>query len=445
MPSALIVDDDLDFTHSLALLVQQEGYSVRVAMSLEEARRELEEGIPDVALIDLLLPDGDGIQLVRELTLTGSTKVLVITGYAGVDNAVAALRAGVTDYLQKPFDIEQLKKQLRITKNEVASYNRNTTTNHLEGGGISGIIGQSAQMQMVFNLIEKVSSTETTVFIYGESGTGKELVAHAIHTMSSRSSHPFIAINCAAISPQLIATEFFGHEKGAFTDAHSLHKGCFERAEGGTLFLDEVTEMPIDLQVQLLRALESRRIIRVGGTHEIDIDIRIIAATNRPPHHAVKEGKLREDLLFRLMVFPIYLPPLRERQDDILHLAKDFIAALNTRENGNKFFSDDAIEFLTTSRWPGNVRELKNAVQHAYILADDRIETQHFPSQSFSIVEEDISPLRFTVGTSLDEFEKRFILATLDHYNGDKRSAAEVLGVSLKTLYNRLNNYQNYI
>ena len=445
MPSALIVDDDLDFTHSLALLVQQEGYSVRVAQSLEEARRELQEGIPDVALIDLLLPDGDGIQLVRELTLTGSTKVLVITGYAGIDNAVAALRAGVTDYLQKPFDIDQLKKQLRITKNELASYSHTTTTNHLEGEEIGGIIGQSAQMQTVFNLIEKVSSTETTVFIYGESGTGKELVAHAIHTMSSRSSRPFIAINCAAISPQLIATEFFGHEKGAFTDAHSLHKGCFERAEGGTLFLDEVTEMPIDLQVQLLRALESRRIIRVGGTKEIDIDIRIIAATNRPPHDAVKEGKLREDLLFRLMVFPIYLPPLRERQDDILHLAKDFIAALNRRENGNKDFSDDAIEFLTTSRWPGNVRELKNAVQHAYILADDRIETQHFPSQSFSIIEENISPLRFTVGTSLDEFEKRFILATLDHYNGDKRSAAEVLGVSLKTLYNRLNNYQNTI
>lgn len=300
-------------------------------------------------------------------------------------------------------------------------------------------------MQTVYNLIEKVSSTETTVFIHGESGTGKELVAHAIHAMSARSNNPFVALNCAAISPQLIATEFFGHEKGAFTDAHSLHKGCFERAEGGTLFLDEITEMPIDLQVQLLRALESRRITRVGGTKEIEINIRIIAATNRSPHHAVEEGKLREDLLFRLMVFPIYLPPLRERQDDIIRLANDFISALNKRENKNKFFSDDAIEFLMTSRWPGNVRELKNAVQHAYILAGDRIEVQHFPSQSFSMLENDLSPLRFTVGTSLDEFEKRFILATLDHYNGDKRSAAEVLGVSLKTLYNRLNNYQNSI
>lgn len=443
MPYALIVDDDVDFTPSLARLIQQEGYSVRIAKTLEEARQELREGIPDVALIDLLLPDGDGIQLVRELTLTGSTKVLVITGYAGVDNAVAALRAGVTDYLQKPFDIDQLKKQLRITKNELASH---TNTSALsEGMEINSLLGQSPQIQTVHNLIEKVSSTETTVFIYGESGTGKELVAHAIHSMSARSNQPFIAINCAAISPQLIATEFFGHEKGAFTDAHSLHKGCFERAEGGTLFLDEVTEMPIDLQVQLLRALESRRIMRVGGTKEIDIDIRIIAATNRPPHYAVEEGKLREDLLFRLMVFPIYLPPLRERQGDIIHLAKNFLSALNEKENGNKAFSDDSLEFLSTARWPGNIRELKNAVQHAYILAGDRIEPQHFPPQSISMAEDNSSPLRFTVGTSLDEFEKRFILATLDHYNGDKRSAAEVLGVSLKTLYNRLNNYQNSI
>lgn len=443
MPYALIVDDDVDFTPSLARLIQQEGYSVRIAKTLEEARQELREGIPDVALIDLLLPDGDGIQLVRELTLTGSTKVLVITGYAGVDNAVAALRAGVTDYLQKPFDIDQLKKQLRITKNELASH---TNTSALsEGMEINSLLGQSPQIQTVHNLIEKVSSTETTVFIYGESGTGKELVAHAIHSMSARSNQPFIAINCAAISPQLIATEFFGHEKGAFTDAHSLHKGCFERAEGGTLFLDEVTEMPIDLQVQLLRALESRRIMRVGGTKEIDIDIRIIAATNRPPHYAVEEGKLREDLLFRLMVFPIYLPPLRERQGDIIHLAKNFLSALNEKENSNKVFSVDSLEFLSTARWPGNIRELKNAVQHAYILAGDLIEPQHFPPQSISMAEDNASPLRFTVGTSLDEFEKRFILATLDHYNGDKRSAAEVLGVSLKTLYNRLNNYQNSI
>lgn len=443
MPHALIVDDDVDFTPALSQLVQQEGYYVRIAKSLEEARQELQRGIPDVALIDLMLPDGDGIQLVRELTLTGSTKVLIITGNAGVESAVAALRAGVTDFIQKPFDIDQLQHQLQSIKDEISNQFHIDSGNLSEENGLGDLIGRSPQMHTVYTLIKKVAPTETTVFIYGESGTGKELVAHAIHALSARRDQPFVALNCAAIPPQLIATEFFGHEKGAFTDAHSLHKGCFERAEGGTLFLDEVTEMPLDLQVQLLRALESRRITRVGGNKEIDINIRVIAATNRPPHQAVEDGKLREDLLFRLMTFPIYLPPLRERQGDIVHIASNFLTNLNVKEGTKKTFSKDVIDFLTTSLWPGNVRELKNSVQYAFILAGDQLEPHHFPPSSVTIAEENLSPLRFTMGTSLYEFEKRFILATLDHYNGDKRSAAEALGVSLKTLYNRLNDYQS--
>lgn len=443
MPHALIVDDDVDFTLALSQLVQQEGYYIRIAKSLEEARQELQRGVPDVALIDLMLPDGDGIQLVRELTLTGSTKVLIITGNAGVESAVAALRAGVTDFIQKPFDIDQLQHQLQSIKNEISNQFHIDSGSLSEENGLGDLIGRSPQMHTVYTLIKKVAPTETTVFIYGESGTGKELAAHAIHALSARRDQPFVALNCAAIPPQLIATEFFGHEKGAFTDAHSLHKGCFERAEGGTLFLDEVTEMPLDLQVQLLRALESRRITRVGGNKEIDINIRVIAATNRPPHQAVEDGKLREDLLFRLMTFPIYLPPLRERQGDIVHIASNFLTNLNVKEGTKKTFSKDVIDFLTTSLWPGNVRELKNSVQYAFILAGDQLEPHHFPPSSATIAEENLSPLRFTMGTSLYEFEKRFILATLDHYNGDKRSAAEALGVSLKTLYNRLNDYHS--
>jgi len=443
MPYALIVDDDVDFIPALSQIVQQQGYHVRIAKSLEEARQELQRGIPDVALIDLLLPDGDGIQLVRDLTLTGSTKVLIITGYAGVESAVAALRAGVTDFMQKPFDVGQLRRQLQLIKDEFDNRLPVETGQLFDENGLGDIVGRSPQMHTVYNLVKKVAPTETTVFIYGESGTGKELVAHAVHALSTRRDKPFVALNCAAVPPQLIATEFFGHEKGAFTDAHSLHKGCFERAEGGTLFLDEVTEMPLDLQVQLLRALESRRITRVGGSQEIPIDIRIITATNRAPQQAVEDGKLREDLLFRLMTFPIYLPPLRERQGDILHLANTFLGQLNRREGTGKTFSKDAVDFLATSVWPGNVRELKNSVQYAYIVSGEQIEARHFPPASSSIAEESLSPLRFTLGTSLYDFEKRFILATLDHYNGDKRSAAEALGVSLKTLYNRLNNYQS--
>lgn len=443
MPYALIVDDDEDFTPALAQIVQQQGYHVRIAKTLAEARQELQRGIPDVALVDLLLPDGDGIQLVRDLTLTGATKVLIITGYAGIESAVAALRAGVTDFMQKPFDVDQLKGQLRLIKDELDNRVHADSSHFSEENGLGDIIGQSPQMHTVYTLIKKVAPTETTVFIYGESGTGKELVAHAIHALSARKDQAFVALNCAAVPPQLIATEFFGHEKGAFTDAHSLHKGCFERAEGGTLFLDEVTEMPLDLQVQLLRAIESRRITRVGGTEDIPINIRIIAATNRPPQQAVEDGRLREDLLFRLMTFPIYLPPLRERQGDILHLANTFLAQLNKREGTAKSLSKDASELLTTSTWPGNVRELKNSVQYAYIVAGDQIEARHLPPPSAAIAEDNLSPLRFTLGTPLHEFEKRFILATLDHYHGDKRSAAEALGVSLKTLYNRLNNYQS--
>lgn len=444
MPYALIVDDDEDFTPALAQIVQQQGYHVRIAKTLGEARQELQRGVPDVALVDLLLPDGDGIQLVRDLTLTGATKVLIITGYAGIENAVAALRAGVTDFMQKPFDVGQLKGQLQLIKEELDNRLHAADSNHLsDENGLGNLVGQSPQMHTVYTLIKKVAPTETTVFIYGESGTGKELVAHAIHALSARRDQAFVALNCAAVPPQLIATEFFGHEKGAFTDAHTLHKGCFERAEGGTLFLDEVTEMPLDLQVQLLRAIESRRITRVGGTEDIPINIRIIAATNRPPQQAVEDGKLREDLLFRLMTFPIYLPPLRERQGDILHLANTFLAQLNKREGTVKTLSKDANELLSTSLWPGNVRELKNSVQYAYIVAGDQIEARHFPPPSAAIAEDNLSPLRFTLGTPLHEFEKRFILATLDHYNGDKRSAAEALGVSLKTLYNRLNNYQS--
>src|SRR3569833_2021874 len=410
MPYALIVDDDVDFMPALSQIVQQQGYHVRIAKSQEEARQELQRGIPDVALIDLLLPDGDGIQLVRDLTLTGSTKVLIITGYAGVESAVAALRAGVTEFMQKPFDVGQLRRQLQLIKDEFDNRLPVETGQLFDENGLGDIVGRSPQMHTVYNLVKKVAPTETTVFIYGESGTGKELVAHAVHALSTRRDTPFVALNCAAVPPHLIATEYFGHEKGAFTDAHSLHKGC---------------------------------IARVGGSQEIPIDIRIITATNRAPQQAVEDGKLREDLLFRLMTFPIYLPPLRERQGDILHLANTFLGQLNRREGTGKTFSKDAVDFLATSVWPGNVRELKNSVQYAYIVSGEQIEARHFPPASSSIAEESLSPLRFTLGTSLYDFENRFILATLDHYNGDKRSAAEALGVSLKTLYNRLNNYQS--
>jgi len=440
MPQALIVDDDERFVQALSNLVEQEGFQVSTATSLQEARGYLARVIPDVALIDLMLADGEGIELIRELAMTAATKLIMVTGFAGVDNTVEALRAGVVDVLTKPLDIRQLRERLALIREEFAT----TTEADIGRGGLSrlgNLIGSSPAMQTIYGLILKAAPSDATVLIYGESGTGKELVAEAIRAHSKRSERPFVALNCAAVPPNLIGSELFGHERGAFTDAHQQHKGCFERAEGGTLFLDEITEMPLELQVQLLRVLESRTVRRLGGLADIPVDVRIIAATNRPPKQAIAEGKLREDLMFRLMVFPIHMPPLRQRGNDVIELAEHFLDQLNAGEGTNKCLSRSAREHLTRYSWPGNVRELKNALQYAYILADDQLQAEHFPREFATGAAAD-SNLSFVIGTPISDFESRFVLATLDHYHGDKKLAAETLGVSLKTLYNKLSQYQ---
>jgi DNA-binding NtrC family response regulator len=440
MPQALIVDDDERFVQALSSLVEHEGFQVSAARSLQEARVYLERVMPDVALIDLMLGDGDGIELIRELAMTAATKLIMVTGFAGVDNTVEALRAGVVDVLTKPLDIGQLRERLALIREELAT----TTEADIGRGGLSrlgNLIGSSPSMQTIYGMILKAAPSDATVLIYGESGTGKELVAEAIRSHSKRNDRPFVALNCAAVPPNLIGSELFGHERGAFTDAHQQHKGCFERAEGGTLFLDEITEMPLELQVQLLRVLESRTVRRLGGGVDIPIDVRIIAATNRPPRQAIAEGKLREDLMFRLMVFPIHMPPLRQRGNDVIELAEHFLAQLNNGEGTDKRLSRSAREHLTRYTWPGNVRELKNAIQYAYILADDQLHAEHFPREFGTGATAD-SNLSFVIGTPISDFESRFVLATLDHYHGDKKLAAETLGVSLKTLYNKLSQYQ---
>jgi DNA-binding NtrC family response regulator len=302
------------------------------------------------------------------------------------------------------------------------------------------LYGSSSAMLTVYDLIERVCQTEATVLIVGQSGSGKELVADTIHRMSSRAKQPFVAVNCGAIPATLIEAELFGYEKGAFTGAAKTHRGYLERATGGTLFLDEITEMPMEMQVRLLRVLETGTFSRVGGDQEIRAEARIIAATNRDPAMAVADNFLREDLMYRLAVFPIDLPPLRARGDDVELLARHFLAALNTQEATSKKFSRDSLSMLRTHPWPGNVRELKNCVQRAFILSDDEVELQGLTPVTRSTAGEG-SCLRFTIGTPLAVMEKKTIFATLDHCSGNKRRAAEVLGVSLKTLYNRLAEY----
>ena len=296
-------------------------------------------------------------------------------------------------------------------------------------------------MHAVYEMMTRVAPTDATVFFVGESGTGKDLAAQSLHLLSRRVRAPFLPLNCGAISPTLIESELFGHERGSFTGAARLHKGYFERANNGSLFLDEITEMPIELQVKLLRVLETGGFMRIGGDHPVEVNVRVIAASNRDPHQAVKDGKLREDLLYRLSVFPILMPPLRDRGDDVDLLAHYFLSELNQHEGTAKTLSEEAMERFREHSWPGNVRELKNVVHRAYIMADGEITTRCLPHE-LGGDSGGARSLHFQVGASIADVEKRLILATLELHGGNKRKAAEVLGVSLKTLYNRLNTYK---
>ena len=302
--------------------------------------------------------------------------------------------------------------------------------------------GSSPIMERLYQQVEKVAGTEATVLLVGESGTGKEVIANAIHHASTRKDEAFVAVNCGAIPAHLIEAALFGHEKGSFTGAVRQHVGYFEHASHGTLFLDEITEMPVDMQVKLLRVLESGTFQRVGGDEEVKVDVRLIAATNRDLESAVKQGKLREDLMYRLAVFPIRIPPLRERGADIELLAHYFLQQLNEKEGSDKNFSRASLEVIRSYSWPGNVRELKNVVQRAFILATDTLNIEDCISDLSTrkpTVHEGY--LNFFVGTPLADAQKEIILATLKHYSGNKRLTAEALGISLKTLYNRLKEY----
>src|SRR6266567_5335170 len=312
------------------------------------------------------------------------------------------------------------------------------------------LYGACDAMRCLFDTLDRVAGASATVIILGESGSGKELVANAIHQLSERRARPFIAVNCGALPETLIESELFGHERGSFTGAARTHRGCFERANGGTLFLDEITEMPVDMQVRLLRVLESGRFSRIGGDAEIGTDVRVIAASNRDLRAAVASGKLREDLMYRLCVIPVSVPPLRERGDDAILLAEMFLERLNDEHGTGKALTVEARQAIATYRWPGNVRELKNVIHRAYVLSDMEVDVDT-GSEFIAPIAATASPpradvasgneIRIRVGTSLDNAERALIMATLRALDGSKSKAAHVLGISLKTLYNRLHAY----
>jgi DNA-binding NtrC family response regulator len=461
MPKALIVDDDANSLSALATLVSREGFITSTATDMREARRALQVEPPDVLLADLQLPDGSGLDLLNERP--PSVDVVLITGHATVDTAVAALRMGAADYLTKPVDVPRLKAVLanvtsaRALRGQVAELRAELR----QLGRFGSMIGAAPAMQRIYDLVGKVAPSDATVLVTGESGTGKELVAETIHRLSRRSSKPFVAINCGAISPTLIESELFGHERGSFTGADRTHRGCFERADGGTLLLDEVSEMSADLQSKLLRVLETGTVLRVGGDKPIKVDVRVIAASNRDLDQAVGEGKLRQDLLYRLKVFPILLPPLRERGDDVVALAQFFLDRLNQQDETDKHFSADAVGAMRAYTWHGNVRELRNAIHRAHILADgEEIHRRDLPEEVAAAggpwVPEDepaaaAAPTngggsslagRIPAATPLHEIEKQAILATLAHFGGDRGQTAAALQISVKTLYNRLREYK---
>jgi DNA-binding NtrC family response regulator len=453
MPLLLLVDDDPESLSALTELVTAEGFESAVAEDLASARAILANRRPDAALVDYNLPDGAGIEL-AEACAEREIDFVLVTGEGTLDTAIQALRAGASDILTKPVDVARLKLLL-TTIARAGSYRREISdlrSTLRDLGRFGSMVGASSAMQAVYDRVSRVGPTDATVLITGESGTGKELVAATLHRLSRRVHRPYIAINCGAIAANLIESELFGHERGAFTGADRQRKGVFERAHQGTLFLDEVSEMPLELQVKLLRVLECGEFTRVGGERSQSSDVRIVAASNRDLEASVAEGRFRADLLYRLRVVPIELPPLRDRGDDIGVLARHFLAELSEAEGRQKDFAPGVLAALREHSFPGNVRELRNAIEHAFILAEDEIEVAHLPAgiaTGRARSTNGATPpghggkggLAVEVPAMLADVERRVILATLEALDRDKSRTANALGISLKTLYSRLREY----
>jgi DNA-binding NtrC family response regulator len=452
VPRALIVEGRADSGAPIAELARSVGYHVVEVDSVHQARSLLVRRTPDVILLDLDLSDGSaraGIAALDEVCdAAASAAVVLITDRPNVDTAVEALRRGVADYLWRPVDVERLRGILA----ELATTHRRRPAPAADAAPdgppqpCAGLVGRSRPLQHIYELIERVGPTSATVIVTGESGTGKEVVARALHEHSRRRRWPFEAVNCGAISTTLTETELFGHERGSFTGAERRHKGYFERAGRGTLFLDEITEMPSELQVKLLRILETGEYTRVGGETGLAMEARVIAATNRDVDEAVAAGQLREDLYYRLKVFQIYLPPLRDRADDIPLLVDHFLEQLRLIEGVRKQMSPEALEVLCGYPWPGNVRELRNVVHSSSVMAAGPvIRAEELPDEvrrGEPDREFDCSRVSLPIGLTLTEIEHRVIVATLASHHGDKTKAANVLGISLKSLYTRLNRYR---
>ena len=439
MLNILLVDDDVEFSDVICHIVEFLGHNINTATSLKEAHQWFENNTFDHVLLDFMLPDGSGLHLLDHLKMIGqSPKVTLISGHPSVKGILAEMCEPNVSHLLKPLQREDLELVLNGPKKTVKKEKSAAITHHFDT-----LIGESAPMQQLYTMIERVAKTNANVMLMGESGSGKEVVAQAIHN-ASKCEGPLVASNCGALSKELIGSELFGHEKGAFTGAIARKEGVFEQADGGTLFLDEVTEMPIDMQPNLLRVLETKKVTRVGGNRELPVNCRVISATNRSLTDLAQNNILREDIYFRLAVFPIDIPPLRERKEDIPLLSKAFLEQLND-ENGTAFaWANEQLKELQTYDWPGNVRELRHAIHRAFIMSDPQTSDVALPDNlesPFSRVNNQAQENQVSAGQTIEEVEKELIHATLDKVQGNKTLAAQMLGISTKTLYNRLNAY----
>ena len=441
----LVVEDDAAQRVGLQQLLKSWGFDVDAAANGEEALARAASARPSIVLTDLVMPKMGGLDLLKALRTQHESDVTVVlmTAQGTVETAVEAIKLGAYDYLTKPVDPQRLKILLDqiVERHETLREVRALRRQLQERGSFGRLIGASLEMRKIYQVIEQAAPTSASVLVSGESGTGKELVAQTVHQLSPRVSHPFVPLNCAAIPDTLLESELFGHEKGAFTGAITRRQGCFEPAHRGTLFLDEIAEMTPTTQAKLLRVLQERTFRALGGMREQAVDIRVVAATNADPIDAVRQGKLREDLYYRLNVFAIRLPPLRDRKDDIPLLAQAFIKEFNARNSHDVAgISDDAMRLLERYDWPGNVRELRNVMERTTIVAKSAfigpsdLPPLAGPAQAPRATAGGLSP-----GTTVDEAERQLIEITLQHTSGNKTRAAEMLGISLKTLHNKLN------
>jgi DNA-binding NtrC family response regulator len=446
----LIVEDEENERTGLGELISSWGYSAETAADGQEGYEKVTGWSPQIVITDLKMPRMGGLELLEKIAGDSQTvAVIVVTAQGTIDSAVQAMRMGAYDYITKPIDTNRLRTILQNASALLGARAELEVTRRKlrDAGSLGSLVGPSKKMQEIFRLIELVAPSTASVLITGASGTGKELVARTIHELSPRRPKPFVAINCAAIPETLIESEIFGHEKGSFTGALERRTGCFELAEGGTLLLDEIGEMPIATQAKLLRVLEDRKLRRLGSKVETTVDVRVLAATNKVPEEAVARGELRNDLYYRLNVFNIHMPPLREHREDIPDLVHALLIDMSNKHSRRvATVSEAVLNAFRNYTWPGNVRELRNTLERAVIVCEGPvIETKHLPPgfghAPVRPYVDDADSIRVGVGTTVGEAERLLILKTLESTNNNKTRAAEILGISLKTLHNKLKEY----